>query len=135
MPWTTKSGPQRHTRKANTPKKRRAWSKVANKVRLNRKYGRTMKEREGRAVRIANAVVNRLSGGSGHDRSRRKKSSRKGRRRGFRHSAATRRKISAGLRLHHRGRSRTRLRRKYGRWVPSHSVKKLTRRTHRKPRR
>lgn len=51
MPW----GPgdaARHTRKANSPKKRRQWSHVANSM-LNRGKG------EGAAVRAANAVVKR----------------------------------------------------------------------------
>jgi hypothetical protein len=50
MPWSPSDGPARHTKKANTPKKRRQWSKVANEVR-----DRTGDE--GRAVRAANAAV------------------------------------------------------------------------------
>jgi hypothetical protein len=30
MPWTPEDGPARHTKKANTPKKRRQWSAIAN---------------------------------------------------------------------------------------------------------
>lgn len=52
MPWSPDDGPARHTRKANTPKKRRQWSDVANNV-LDRTGD------EGRAVRSANAVVAR----------------------------------------------------------------------------
>lgn len=50
MPWSPSDGPARHTRKANTPKRRRQWAKVANNV-----LARTGDE--GRAVRSANAVV------------------------------------------------------------------------------
>lgn len=50
MPWTPEDGPARHTRKADTPAKRKQWSDVANNV---------LKESgdEGKAVRIANAAV------------------------------------------------------------------------------
>jgi deoxyxylulose-5-phosphate synthase len=50
MPWSPSDGPARHTKKANTPKKKRQWSKVANNV-LERTAD------EGRAVRAANAAV------------------------------------------------------------------------------
>jgi hypothetical protein len=30
MPWTPEDGPARHTEKANTPKKKRQWAKIAN---------------------------------------------------------------------------------------------------------
>jgi hypothetical protein len=56
-PWTPEDGPTRHTKKANTPKKRRQWSDVANGVLA--KTGN-----EGRAVREANAVVGRKRKGS-----------------------------------------------------------------------
>lgn len=54
MPWTPKSA-KKHTKKAATPKKKRQWSKVANKV---------LKETgdEGKAVRIANAAVKKNKG-------------------------------------------------------------------------
>ena len=50
MPWTPKSGPSRHTKKANTPARKKAWSATANAV--LKKSGD-----EGKAVRIANYVV------------------------------------------------------------------------------
>jgi len=56
MPWTPSDGPKRHTHKANTPKKKRQWSDVANKVLATTGD-------EGRAVREANAVVARGRGG------------------------------------------------------------------------
>ena len=49
MPWTAKSA-KKHSKKANTPKKKRQWSKVANAV--LKKTGN-----EGLAVRIANGVI------------------------------------------------------------------------------
>ncbi len=49
MPWNAADA-KRHTRKANTPKRARQWSKVANSV---LKRGGS----EGSAVRQANAVV------------------------------------------------------------------------------
>ncbi len=52
MPWSQNDGPVRHTRKANTPKKKRMWAHVANGV-LERTGD------EGSAVRQANAVVGR----------------------------------------------------------------------------
>ena len=52
MPWTPKSGPSRHTKKANSPKKKRQWAHVANSA-LERTGD------EGRAIREANAVVAR----------------------------------------------------------------------------
>jgi hypothetical protein len=50
MPWSPSDGPTRHTKKANTPGKRKQWSTVANSV--LEKSGD-----EGKAVRIANAAV------------------------------------------------------------------------------
>jgi hypothetical protein len=49
MPWKEEDA-KRHTKKARTPKKKRQWSAVANKV---------LQESgdEGKAIRIANAVV------------------------------------------------------------------------------
>lgn len=56
MPWTP-SDATRHTKKANTPKKKRQFAEVANSVLA--KTGD-----EGRAVREANAVVGRKHKGS-----------------------------------------------------------------------
>ncbi len=55
MPWTPKSGPSRHTKKATTPGKKKAWSATANAV---------LKESgdEGKAIRIANSVVKKRKG-------------------------------------------------------------------------
>jgi hypothetical protein len=50
MPWNENDGPARHTKKANTPAKKRQWADTANAVRA--KTGD-----EGKAVRIANAAV------------------------------------------------------------------------------
>jgi hypothetical protein len=55
MPWQPKEA-KRKTHKANTPKKQRQWSDVANSVLA--KTGD-----EGRAVREANAVVKRNHSG------------------------------------------------------------------------
>jgi len=51
MPWSSKDA-KHHTKKANTPKKKRQFAKVANKV---------LEETgdEGRAIRTANAAVAR----------------------------------------------------------------------------
>jgi hypothetical protein len=54
MPWD-KGDARGHTKKANTPKKKRQWSDVANSV-LQRTHD------EGRAVREANAVVAKARG-------------------------------------------------------------------------
>ena len=53
MPWTPKSGPSRHTKKASTPAKKKAWSETANAV---------LKESgdEGKAIRIANARIAKI---------------------------------------------------------------------------
>ena len=51
MPWIAGSA-KRHTRKANTPKKKRQWAHVSNSM-LNRGAS------EGSAIRAANAVVAR----------------------------------------------------------------------------
>ena len=56
MPWTP-SDATRHTKKANTPKKKRQFADVANSVLA--KTGD-----EGRAIREANAVVARKRKGS-----------------------------------------------------------------------
>ena len=51
MPWTPKSA-QRHDKQANTPKRKRQWSEIANSV-LSRTGD------EARAIRAANSVVGR----------------------------------------------------------------------------
>lgn len=53
MPWTPKDA-ARHTKKAQSPKRKRQWSKTANSV-LSRGGS------EGSAVRIANAAVKKSS--------------------------------------------------------------------------
>lgn len=53
MPWSP-SDAQRHTKKADTEKKRRLWSDIANDV-----YERTGKGSD--AIKAANAAVNRAS--------------------------------------------------------------------------
>lgn len=50
MPWTPSDGPSRHTKKADTPKKRRQWADIANAE--LKKTGDDAK-----AIRIANGVV------------------------------------------------------------------------------
>jgi hypothetical protein len=50
MPWSPGDGPERHTKKATTPRKKKQWSDTANDVLA--KTGD-----EGKAVRIANAAV------------------------------------------------------------------------------
>ncbi len=52
MPWTASDGPHRHTKRANSPAKRKKWAAVANAV--LKKSGN-----EGQAIRIANAMVKR----------------------------------------------------------------------------
>ena len=54
MPWTADDGPARHTKKANTAKKRRQWAAVANSV--LEKTGD-----DAAAVRQANGVLARAS--------------------------------------------------------------------------
>lgn len=56
MPWTP-SDARAKTRKANTPKKKRQWAHVADKV-------LSTTGDEGRAIREANAVVGRKHKGS-----------------------------------------------------------------------
>jgi len=108
MPYTAKDA-YRHTHKATTPKRRRAWRKVANKVLANRKkYGARTEEA---AVRIANYVVNRLATGGRKMAAHRK--AKPGRKAGFKHSAATKRKMSASHKA--RRRRKTTQRRKYAR--------------------
>lgn len=55
MPWSPSDGPSRHTKKANSPAKRKQWADVANKVREE-------SGDEGRAIREANAAVKRNKG-------------------------------------------------------------------------
>jgi len=50
MPWLPSDGPKRHTKKANTPAKRKQWSSTANSV--LEKTGDDAK-----AIKIANAAV------------------------------------------------------------------------------
>lgn len=50
MPWSPSDGPARHSKKANTPGKKRQWSTVANKV-----LSETGSEAS--AVKIANAAI------------------------------------------------------------------------------
>lgn len=50
MPWKPNDGPARHSKKADTPAKKKQWSDTANSV--LKKTGD-----EGKAVRIANAAV------------------------------------------------------------------------------
>lgn len=50
MPWSPGDGPARHSKKANTPAKKKQWADIANSVR--EKTGD-----EGKAVRIANSAV------------------------------------------------------------------------------
>jgi len=53
MPWTPKDGPSRHSKKANTPAKKKAWSATANAVLRDTND-------EGRAIRIANARIAKI---------------------------------------------------------------------------
>ena len=52
MPWTAADA-TRHTKKANTPKKRSVWARVANQA-------LSAGNSEGSAVRQANAAVSRM---------------------------------------------------------------------------
>jgi uncharacterized protein YdaT len=49
MPWSPKDS-KKHTKKANTPKKQKTWSDVANKALASG-------DSEGSAIRQANAVI------------------------------------------------------------------------------
>ena len=53
MPWTLEDAPS-HTKKASTPKAKRLWADIANKVLAETGD-------EGRAIREANAVVARTA--------------------------------------------------------------------------
>lgn len=55
MPWSSKDS-SRHTHAAKTPKQKRAWAEVSNKV---LKSGGS----EGKAIRIANAAVKQVGKG------------------------------------------------------------------------
>jgi hypothetical protein len=58
MPWTPGDGPARHTKKANTPAKRKQWSDTANNVREREMAkGRSEEEADASAVRVANSAV------------------------------------------------------------------------------
>lgn len=50
MPWTPDDGPERHTKKANTPAKKKRWAAVANRV-LERTGDEAI------AIREANSVI------------------------------------------------------------------------------
>ena len=52
MPWTSSDGPRRHTKRANSPAKRKKWAAVANAVLKS-------SGDEGKAIRIANAMAKR----------------------------------------------------------------------------
>lgn len=54
MPWTLSSG-LKHTKKANTPAKKKQWASTANAV--LKKTGD-----EGKAIKIANAVIKKHPG-------------------------------------------------------------------------
>jgi len=57
MPWKPEDA-KRHTRKANTPAKKRQFSSTANAVRERAMAeGESEKEADAKAVRIANAAV------------------------------------------------------------------------------
>lgn len=51
MPWTARDA-VKHTKKANTPAKKKKWAKVANAA--LKQY-----DDEGRAIRVANAAMGR----------------------------------------------------------------------------
>ena len=53
MPWTANDA-LRHTKKANTPEKRKTWAEVANKALASG-------DSEGSAIRQANAVIAGMS--------------------------------------------------------------------------
>ena len=58
MPWTPGDGPARHTKKANTPGKKKQWSDTANNVRKRAMAeGASEDEADAKAVRIANSAV------------------------------------------------------------------------------
>jgi len=60
MPGSPSDGPSRHTKKANTPAKRKQWSSTANNVRAREMEGGASEaEADAKAVRIANAAVKR----------------------------------------------------------------------------
>jgi len=64
VPWTASDGPSRHTKKANTPKKRKQWSATANAVRSKAMAsGASEEEADGKAIRIANAAVKKRGRG------------------------------------------------------------------------
>lgn len=52
MPWSSKDA-KRHTKAASSPKRKRAWSEIANKA-LKSGYS------EGSAIRIANTAVKKV---------------------------------------------------------------------------
>jgi hypothetical protein len=50
MPWSESDGPERHTKKANTPARKKRWAAVANRV-LERTGDEAV------AIREANSVI------------------------------------------------------------------------------
>ena len=59
MPWGSKDA-GRHTKKADTPKRQRQWSDVANSVRTREMAkGVSEEQADAKAVRTANGVVKR----------------------------------------------------------------------------
>lgn len=65
MPWTPGDGPARHTKKANSPRKRKQWSTTANSVRSKAMAaGASEEEADGKAIRVANSAVKKR--GRGH---------------------------------------------------------------------
>lgn len=58
MPWTQKDGPARHSKRANTPVKRRQWADAANSAR-NRalEQGKSEEQADAIGVRVGNAAV------------------------------------------------------------------------------
>jgi len=64
MPWTPGDGPARHTKKANSPAKKKQWSATANAVRAKAMAsGASEEEADGKAIRIANAAVKKRGRG------------------------------------------------------------------------
>jgi hypothetical protein len=63
MPWTAEDAKE-HTDKADTPKKQRAWARIANAV-LRRCEGRGGDDCEAQAVRAANAFIKTMAGDHG----------------------------------------------------------------------
>lgn len=60
MPWNPEDAP-RHTKKADTPHKKKIWCEAANNA--LEEYGGD----EGRAIRVANAAVDKYDENQGED--------------------------------------------------------------------